>query len=110
MRTSNQFIPQCRCGPVARPVAPTAPIESPCAIRSPTATSMRELGMKPAPGAPETVIYDVWLDEDDLIRRMEFTLNGATARLLASEWGEPVSITAPDRMCPPSSADFSSNS
>ena len=60
-----------------------------------TATSMRELGMKPAPGAPETVIYDVWLDEDDLIRRMEFTLNGATARLLASEWGEPVSITAP---------------
>ena len=60
-----------------------------------TATSMRELGMKPSPGAPETVIYDVWLDEDDLIRRMEFTLNGATARLLASEWGEPVSITAP---------------
>ncbi len=60
-----------------------------------TATSLRELGMKPAPGAPETVIYDVWLDEDDLIRRMEFTLNGATARLLASEWGEPVSITAP---------------
>ena len=60
-----------------------------------TATSMRELGMKPAPGAPETVIYDVWLDEDDLIRRMEFTLNDATARLLASEWGEPVSITAP---------------
>lgn len=60
-----------------------------------TATSLRELGMKPAQGAPETVIYDVWLDEDDLIRRMEFTLNGATARLLASEWGEPVSITAP---------------
>lgn len=60
-----------------------------------TATSLRELGMKPAPGAPETVIYDVWLDEDDLIRRMEFTLNDATARLLASEWGEPVSITAP---------------
>lgn len=60
-----------------------------------TATSLRELGMKPAQGAPETVIYDVWLDEDDLIRQMEFTLNGATARLLASEWGEPVSITAP---------------
>ena len=60
-----------------------------------TATSLRELGMKPVQGAPETVIYDVWLDEDDLIRRMEFTLNGATARLLASEWGEPVSITAP---------------
>ena len=27
MRTSNQFMPQCRCGPVARPVAPTAPID-----------------------------------------------------------------------------------
>ena len=24
IRTLNQFIPQCRCGPVARPVAPTA--------------------------------------------------------------------------------------
>lgn len=60
-----------------------------------TRTSLRELGMEPAEGAPDTVIYDVWLDEDDLIRKMEFTLNGATARLLASEWGEPVSITKP---------------
>ena len=40
-RTSNQVKPQCMCGPLARPVAPTAPITSPCSTRSPTATSMR---------------------------------------------------------------------
>ncbi len=42
MRTSNQFIPQCRCGPVARPVAPTAAITWPCSTRSPTLTSIRD--------------------------------------------------------------------
>ena len=60
-----------------------------------TADVRRELGLDQDPNGPATAIYDVWLDEDDLIRRMEFTLNGATARLLASEWGEPVSITKP---------------
>ncbi len=42
IRTSNQFIPQCRCGPVARPVAPTAAITWPCSTRSPTLTSIRD--------------------------------------------------------------------
>ncbi len=39
---SNQFIPQCKCGPVARPVAPTAPMTWPFSTRSPTFTSMRD--------------------------------------------------------------------
>ena len=59
MRTSNQFIPQCRCGPVARPVAPTAPIVCPCAMRSPTFTSIRDRCRKfelmPKPWSSSTV-------------------------------------------------------
>gem|GEM_PF-4838961 len=42
MRVSNQFMPQCRCGPVARPVAPTAAMVCPCSILSPTFTSIRD--------------------------------------------------------------------
>ena len=34
--------PQWRCGPVARPVMPTAPMRSPCSTTSPTFTSMRD--------------------------------------------------------------------
>ena len=32
--------PQCRCGPVTRPVAPTAPRRSPGCSRAPTLASM----------------------------------------------------------------------
>lgn len=38
----RQPISKCRCGPVTRPVAPTAPMISPLATRCPTRTSMRE--------------------------------------------------------------------
>lgn len=60
-----------------------------------TADVRKELGLAADPNAPETMIYDVWLDEDDLIRKMSFTQNGANAVLTASDWGEPVSITKP---------------
>lgn len=60
-----------------------------------TETSLRELDIERGEGVPDTVVYDVWLDSDDLIRKMEFNVNGVTATMVASEWGEPVSITAP---------------
>lgn len=60
-----------------------------------TDKALRELGMAKAPGSPETAIYDVWLDDDDLIRKMSFTQNGANAVLTATDWGKPVSITKP---------------
>lgn len=50
---------------------------------------------QPSEGAPETVIYDVWLDEEDLIRKMTFTLDGLEATLTAKDWGEPVDIRKP---------------
>lgn len=60
-----------------------------------TADVRKELGLEADPDAPPTMTYDVWLDEDDLIRKMSFTQGGADAVLTASEWGEPVSITKP---------------
>lgn len=60
-----------------------------------TADVRKELGLEADPDAPSTMTYDVWLDEDDLIRKMSFTQGGADAVLTASEWGEPVSITKP---------------
>lgn len=54
-----------------------------------------ELDADKDPNAPETLIYDVWLDEDDLIRQMQFTQDGAEATLVAKDWGEPVDISKP---------------
>ncbi|WP_114202219.1 LppX_LprAFG lipoprotein [Janibacter anophelis] len=60
-----------------------------------TDKALKELGLPKTAGSPESAIYDVWLDEDDLIRKMSFTQNGAQATMTASDWGEPVSITKP---------------
>ena len=60
-----------------------------------TADVRKQLGLAADPNAPETMIYDVWLDGDDLIRKMSFTQNGANAVLTATDWGKPVSITKP---------------
>ncbi|MGO1165610.1 MAG: LppX_LprAFG lipoprotein [Janibacter sp.] len=60
-----------------------------------TAKAYESLGMEQDAGTPETMIYDVWLDEDDLIRRMSFTQEGSEAVMTASDWGEPVDIAKP---------------
>lgn len=41
-QTWYQDRPKCRCAPVTRPVAPTAPMRCPAATVSPSATSMAE--------------------------------------------------------------------
>ena len=60
-----------------------------------TAKAYEQLGTKVDPNAPESLIYDVWLDEDDLIRQMVLTQEGSKATLSAKDWGEPVSIEKP---------------
>ena len=40
-RARRSWAPQCRCGPVARPVLPTAPMVSPRSTRVPSATCTR---------------------------------------------------------------------
>lgn len=57
--------------------------------------ALAELGMEKAPGTAEKILYDVWLDGDDLIRKMSFSANGVSAEVTASEWGQPVDISKP---------------
>jgi hypothetical protein len=46
---------------------------------------------------PETLTYDLWLDADDLMRRMQSDMPGGGLTLTMSDWGEPVTVTAPPR-------------
>jgi hypothetical protein len=47
------------------------------------------------PGAPEQLTYDVWLTQDDLMRRVSFDIASVNAVVDATEWGEPVDVEAP---------------
>lgn len=60
-----------------------------------TAKALEAMGEPANKTAPKTLLYDVWLDEDDLIRKMSFTQGNVKASMLADRWGEPVDITAP---------------
>jgi hypothetical protein len=44
----------------------------------------------------DTVVYDVWLDEENLMRQMVFELDGQTTTIMMDNWGEPQDIQAPD--------------
>lgn len=51
---------------------------------------------QPVPsGMPESMTYDLWLDEDDLIRKMTFGAAGTMVEMLLSGWGEPVNVQRP---------------
>jgi hypothetical protein len=55
-------------------------------------------GMPRMAGMPRTVAYDMWLDGDALMRRVEFEMAQQISMVMElSEWGEPVSIKAPAR-------------
>ncbi|CAN5872268.1 hypothetical protein BH20ACT6_BH20ACT6_22780 [soil metagenome] len=46
---------------------------------------------------PKTLTYDLWVDEDDLLRKMTTEVAGAAVTFTLSDWGEPVDITAPPK-------------
>lgn len=54
------------------------------------------VGGDPLPTTSDQLLYDVWLDEDDLIRKLVVDLDGTTVTLRADRWGEPVDIQTPD--------------
>jgi lipoprotein LprG len=60
-----------------------------------TAAMMKATKQKAVPGMPETLTYDMWLDDQDLLRRMQFDLSGLKMDMLMSHWGEPVAVKAP---------------
>lgn len=59
--------------------------------------AMAEFDMDKAEGAPDSILYDVWLDENDLIRKMSFSQSGVSAVVTATDWGEPVTIKKPKK-------------
>lgn len=58
-------------------------------------------GMGDLPGMdgaqlPETLSYDLWIGDDDLMRRMSFSMGSAMSMTMnLTSWGEPVDISAP---------------
>jgi hypothetical protein len=59
------------------------------------AKAFQAQGQQVPPGAPEELMYDVWLTEDDLMRRVSFELGQVEAVINATDWGEPVEVEAP---------------
>lgn len=52
----------------------------------------------PTTGMPENVVYDLWLDDEALMRRVEYTMAQDVSLVMEmSDWGEPVTIEAPRR-------------
>lgn len=60
-----------------------------------TAAMTKAMKQKSVAGMPETLTYDLWLDSDDLLRRLRFELAGQKVEMTMSKWGEPVSVQAP---------------
>lgn len=59
--------------------------------------------MGPAAGAqeeaaelPETLVYDVWLDSEDRMRRIEYAVSGAEVTMDMTDWGDVEPVEAPD--------------
>jgi hypothetical protein len=59
------------------------------------AKAAKAQGMQTQQGMPETITYDVWLDDQNLMRRLEFEQPQATLQMTTSDWGKPVTVEAP---------------
>jgi hypothetical protein len=57
----------------------------------------RAQGITTGMPVPKTVTYDLWLDHDDLMRRVQYSVQGGRILLTMSDWGEPVTVKAPPR-------------
>ena len=44
---------------------------------------------------PETLTYDLWLDDHDLMRRVQYTMADGGVTITMSDWGKPVTVKAP---------------
>jgi hypothetical protein len=54
-----------------------------------------QLGADAKGQLPKTILYTVWLDDQDHLRRVTFDISGVKADMRMSKYGEPVDITAP---------------
>jgi lipoprotein LprG len=60
-----------------------------------TAQMMKDLKQPNTPGMPESLTYDMWLDDDNLMRKMAFDVSGAQVEMLLTDWGQPVHVERP---------------
>jgi len=44
---------------------------------------------------PQTITYTYWVGSDDLVRKVETDVSGVKMDMTFSDWGEPVTVTAP---------------
>ena len=47
------------------------------------------------PSGTGTVTYDLWIDDQDLMRRLQFGSGQTGMTLTMSDWGKPVTVKAP---------------
>jgi hypothetical protein len=52
-------------------------------------------GQVPQGQLPKTIDYDVWVDSDNLVRKLRMNVQGSAVEMTLSQWGEPVEIAAP---------------
>jgi len=54
-------------------------------------------GLPPSVSAtlPKSLSYDLYVDDDQLLRRLVVEVAGTSSEITTSEWGEPVEVTAP---------------
>lgn len=50
-----------------------------------------------APKGVKKITYDLWIDDEDQMRRMDFKEGGATMSMRMDKWGEPVDVEAPPK-------------
>jgi len=54
-------------------------------------------GQAMVPGLPDELVYEVWLDSQDRMRRLTYELVGTELTMEMTRWGEPVDIQAPSK-------------
>jgi len=61
------------------------------------AKTLEAMGTREAPGMPPRLVYDLWLDEQDRMRRAIYELAGVEVVMDITDWGKPVDIQPPAR-------------
>jgi hypothetical protein len=62
-----------------------------------TAAALKGMKQQRAAGMPETISYELWLDGEDLMRKVVFDISGMSMSMEMTRWGEPVKVSAPPR-------------
>ncbi len=59
--------------------------------------ALKATGQATVPGLPDELVYEVWLDSEDHMRRLTYDLVGTELTMDMTKWGEPVDIQAPTK-------------